>query len=116
MIFCANAGPMPGNWCSCSGVAVLMSSSAAALVVLVVLVVLFVVLPLSSTLTAFYIWTLNSLNMTMKDLVERKQHVKAGMYRRLWWCILTTIIVIFAHEDIGRVSVGENAVELVNER
>jgi hypothetical protein len=58
-------------------------------------VVLFVVLPLSSTLTAFYIWTLNSLNMTMKDLVQRKQHVKAGMYRRLWWCILTTIIVIF---------------------
>jgi hypothetical protein len=57
--------------------------------------VLLVILPLSSTLTAFYIWTLNSLNMTMKDLVERKQHVKAGMYRKLWWCILTTIIVIF---------------------
>lgn len=57
--------------------------------------VLLVILPLSSTLTAFYIWTLNSLNLTMKDLVERKQHVKAGMYRKLWWCILTTIIVIF---------------------
>lgn len=27
-----------------------------------------------------------------------------------------TIMVIFAHEDIGRVSVGENAVELVNDR
>jgi hypothetical protein len=74
-------------------------------------VVLLVVLPLSSTLTAFYIWTLNSLNMTMKDLVQRKQHVKAGMYRRLWWCILTTIIVIFGFFFLNSfmfVNVGNN--------
>lgn len=58
-------------------------------------IVLLVILPLSSTLTAFYIWTLNSLNMTMKDLIDRKQHVKATMYRRLWYCILVTIVVIF---------------------
>ncbi|CAI6300791.1 unnamed protein product [Periconia digitata] len=58
-------------------------------------VVLLVILPLSATLTAFYIWTLNSLNLTMKDLMERKQHVKAGMYKKLWWCILISIIVIF---------------------
>jgi len=57
--------------------------------------VLLIILPLSATLTAFYIWTLNSLNLTMKDLMERKQHVKATMYKRLWWCILTSIIVIF---------------------
>ncbi|KAF2188877.1 hypothetical protein K469DRAFT_564030 [Zopfia rhizophila CBS 207.26] len=57
--------------------------------------VLLVILPLSATLTAFYIWTLNSLNLTMKDLTERKQHVKADMYKKLWWCILTSIIVIF---------------------
>lgn len=57
--------------------------------------VLLVILPLSATLTAFYIWTLNSLNLTMKDLVERKQHVKADMYKKLWWCILTSIVVIF---------------------
>jgi len=57
--------------------------------------VLLVILPLSATLTAFYIWTLNSLNFTMKDLMERKQHVKAGMYKKLWWCILTSIMVIF---------------------
>ncbi|KAA8618624.1 Transmembrane receptor eukaryota [Pyrenophora tritici-repentis] len=42
--------------------------------------VLLVILPLSATLTAFYIWTLNSLNLTMKDLMERKQHVKATMF------------------------------------
>lgn len=57
--------------------------------------VLLVVLPLAGTLTAFYIWTLNSLSATMKDLVDRKQRVKALMYKRLWWCILGSIIVIF---------------------
>lgn len=58
--------------------------------------VLLVILPLSGTLTAFYIWTLNSLNLTMKDLMARKQHVKASMYKKLWWCILSSILVIFA--------------------
>lgn len=57
--------------------------------------VLLVVLPLAATLTAFYIWTLNSLSATMKDLVDRKQRVKALMYKKLWWCILGSIIVIF---------------------
>jgi hypothetical protein len=33
--------------------------------------------------------------MTMKDLTERKQTVKALMYRKLWWCILASIMVIF---------------------
>jgi len=58
--------------------------------------VLLIVLPLAGTLTAFYVWTLNSLNLTTKDLKERKQHVKWNMYRKLWWCILLSIIVIFA--------------------
>lgn len=57
--------------------------------------ILLVVLPLAGSLTAFYVWTLNSLNLTMKDLMERKQTVKAGMYRKLWWCILVSIIIIF---------------------
>lgn len=58
--------------------------------------VLLIVLPLAATLTAFYVWTLNSLNLTLKDLRERKQHVKETMYRKLWWCILISILVIFA--------------------
>ncbi|KAI6715859.1 hypothetical protein JHW43_001681 [Diplocarpon mali] len=57
--------------------------------------VLFVILPLAGTLTAFYVWTLNSLNMTMKDLFERKQTQKFSMYRKLWWAILGSILVIF---------------------
>jgi len=46
-------------------------------------------------LTAFYVWTLNSLNLTLKDLKERKQHVKESMYKKLWWCILISIMVVF---------------------
>lgn len=57
--------------------------------------VLLIVLPLAGTLTAFYVWTLNSLNLTLKDLRERKQHVKEAMYKKLWWCILVSILVIF---------------------
>lgn len=52
-------------------------------------------LPLAGTLTAFYVWTLNSLNFTLKDLRERKQTVKESMYKKLWWCILISIMVIF---------------------
>ena len=59
------------------------------------LIVLFIVLPLAGTLTAFYVWTLNSLNFTLKDLRERKQHFKEAMYRKLWWSILASILVIF---------------------
>lgn len=58
--------------------------------------VLLIVLPLAGTLTAFYVWTLNSLNLTLKDLKERKQHVKEAMYKKLWWSILISILVIFA--------------------
>lgn len=58
--------------------------------------VLLVILPLAGSLTAFYVWTLNSLNYTMKDLLERKQSVKAMMYRKLWYIILGSIVVIFA--------------------
>lgn len=57
--------------------------------------VLLIVLPLAATLTAFYVWTLNSLNYTLKDLKERKQHVKESMYRKLWWAILISLLVIF---------------------
>ncbi|KAI5810974.1 lung seven transmembrane receptor-domain-containing protein [Peziza echinospora] len=59
-------------------------------------IVLLVILPLAATLTAFYISTLNSLNLTMKELIERKQNVKSLMYKRLWWVLLGSIIVIFA--------------------
>lgn len=58
--------------------------------------VLIVVLPLAASGTAFYVWTLNSLGITLKDLMERKQRIKALMYRKLWWCILSSVLIIFA--------------------
>jgi len=57
--------------------------------------VFLIVLPLAATLTAFYVWTLNSLSATLKDLFARKQRVKAMMYKKLWWCILGSILTIF---------------------
>jgi hypothetical protein len=60
------------------------------------LVFLFIALPLAMTMTAFYVWILNSLNFTLKDLNERKQHVKEGMYKKLWWSILASCFVILA--------------------
>lgn len=57
--------------------------------------VLLIILPLTGTLTAFYIWTLNSLKATMKDLIERKQHVKALMYKKLSYSIIASILIIF---------------------
>lgn len=58
-------------------------------------IVLFVILPLAGTLTAFYVWTLSSLQYTIKELNERKQYIKMNMYRKLWYCILFSILVIF---------------------
>ncbi|OCT45012.1 Membrane protein PTM1 [Cladophialophora carrionii] len=58
--------------------------------------ILFVILPLAGTMTAFYVWTLSSLNITIKDLIDRKQKTKAMMYKKLSWCILGSVLVIFA--------------------
>lgn len=58
--------------------------------------ILFIIFPLAATLTAFYVWTLNSMAATMKDLIDRKQRTKALMYRKLWWCVLGSILTICA--------------------
>ncbi len=71
--------------------------------------VLLVILPLAGTLTAFYVWTLNSLGCTMKDLIDRKQHVKAMMYKKLWWCILGSIMVIFGFFFINSFTFAERS-------
>lgn len=76
--------------------------------------VLLVILPLAATLTAFYVWTLNSLNATMKDLIERRQKTKAMMYKKLWWCILASIIVIFGFFFLNSFAfAGQNAANFV---
>ena len=78
--------------------------------------VLLVVIPLAATLTAFYVWTLNSLSATMKDLIDRKQRVKALMYKKLWWCLLGSIIVIFAFFFLNSfVFASRNAADFIPE-
>lgn len=57
--------------------------------------VLLVILPLSLTMTGFYVWILSSLTHTIKFLEERKQYVKADMYKNLWRLLLGSVIVIF---------------------
>ena len=66
--------------------------------------ILLVILPLAGTLTAFYVWTLSSLNKTRKDLIDRKQKTKAMMYTKLWWCILGSIMVIFGFFFINSIA------------
>lgn len=68
--------------------------------------VLLVILPLAATLTAFYVWTLSSLNLTMKDLADRKQRTKHMMYKKLWWGILISIMVIFGFFFLNSISLA----------
>ncbi|KAK9329234.1 lung seven transmembrane receptor-domain-containing protein [Lipomyces starkeyi] len=57
--------------------------------------ILLVILPLAATMTAFYLWILSSLTSTIRNLTERKQNVKALMYRRLWRLLFISILIIF---------------------
>ncbi|OAL21157.1 hypothetical protein AYO20_11413 [Fonsecaea nubica] len=78
--------------------------------------ILFVVLPLAGTMTAFYVWTLSSLNVTIKDLIDRKQKTKAMMYKKLSWCILGSVLVIFAFFFINSFAIaGSGAANFVPE-
>lgn len=58
------------------------------------LVVLFVIFPLAFTMTAFYVWTLSSLQQTIADLNKRRQTVKATMYKRLYRTLLFSVVVL----------------------
>ncbi|CCG81471.1 putative Integral membrane protein [Taphrina deformans PYCC 5710] len=59
--------------------------------------VFLVILPLSATMTILYLWTLNSLQATIKELNERLQTQKALMYKRLWGVVIwsITIVILF---------------------
>ncbi|CAM0141076.1 unnamed protein product [Umbelopsis sp. WA50703] len=58
--------------------------------------VFLVIFPLSTTMTAFYIWTLNSINGTLAILDIRKQHVKALMYKRLYRLLVFSVCMVIA--------------------
>jgi hypothetical protein len=60
------------------------------------LLILLVIFPLSITMTVFYVWTLNSITNTIRDLELRKQHVKVTMYKRLYKLLLFSVIAVIA--------------------
>lgn len=70
--------------------------------------VLLVILPLAASLTAFYVWTLNSLKHTQKSLAERKQHQKGLMYKRLSFVLLGSILIIFAFFFVNSFTFSEH--------
>ncbi|CAO3697283.1 unnamed protein product [Umbelopsis ramanniana] len=57
-------------------------------------IVFLVIFPLATTMTAFYIWTLNSINRTLAILDIRKQHVKALMYKRLYRLLIFSVCMV----------------------
>ncbi|CAG8574521.1 11661_t:CDS:2 [Paraglomus brasilianum] len=56
--------------------------------------VLVVILPLALTMTAFYVWTLQSLTHTIQTLEIRKQTVKSLMYRRLYRLLVFSVAIL----------------------
>ncbi|KAI8819315.1 lung seven transmembrane receptor-domain-containing protein [Fimicolochytrium jonesii] len=66
-------------------------------------VLLFCVMPLSTTMTVFYFWTLNAITRTMEHLETRRQNVKLQMYRTLWRilaCSIGVILIMFIVDTI----------------
>ncbi|KAF9911269.1 hypothetical protein EC991_004167 [Linnemannia zychae] len=58
------------------------------------MIVLMVVVPLSLTMTSFYIWTLQSLTSTIATLNLRRQTEKVKMYTRLWRLLVFSLTVL----------------------
>ncbi|KAH7930405.1 protein PTM1 [Leucogyrophana mollusca] len=58
------------------------------------LILLMFVIPLAFTLSGFLMWILYSLNATMTQLMVRKQRYKLGMFKRLYYILLATVVVI----------------------
>ncbi|RHZ44712.1 hypothetical protein Glove_712g22 [Diversispora epigaea] len=53
-----------------------------------------VIFPLAFTMTAFYIWTLQSITNTLQTLEIRRQNVKALMYKRLYRLLIFSVTVL----------------------
>ncbi|CAG8731150.1 15595_t:CDS:2, partial [Gigaspora margarita] len=58
--------------------------------------VFLVIFPLALTMTAFYIWTLQSITNTLQTLEIRKQNVKSLMYKRLY-----KLLTVTGYRDTG---------------
>jgi hypothetical protein len=58
------------------------------------LVLLLFIIPLAFTLSGFLMWILHSLNGTMLQLTIRKQRYKLNMFKRLYYILIGTVVVI----------------------
>lgn len=68
--------------------------------------VLFLALPLSLTMTWFYIWTMSALTATMQHLESRRQGVKLLMYKRLWYILCASLALIFVMFVVNSVNMS----------
>ncbi|KAG0288371.1 hypothetical protein BGZ96_007845 [Linnemannia gamsii] len=74
------------------------------------MIVLMVVVPLSLTMTTFYIWTLQSLTSTIATLNLRRQTEKVKMYTRLWRLLvfsLTVLCVFFVFNTLNFMNMNQ---------
>ena len=56
--------------------------------------VFLVIFPLALTMTIFYIWTLQSITITLQTLEIRKQNVKSLMYKRLYRLLVFSVTIL----------------------
>ncbi|ORX68640.1 transmembrane receptor, partial [Linderina pennispora] len=55
------------------------------------------VVPLSFTMTLFYVWTLSAIIATTHMLIDRQQSYKLAMYNRLWRLLMLSLILLFVY-------------------
>ncbi|KAJ1935338.1 hypothetical protein FBU59_005418 [Linderina macrospora] len=55
------------------------------------------VVPLSFTMTLFYVWTLSAIIGTTHLLIERQQSYKLNMYNRLWRLLMLSLVLLFVY-------------------
>ncbi|KAJ1661790.1 hypothetical protein EV178_006399 [Coemansia sp. RSA 1646] len=54
------------------------------------------VIPLSLSMTLFYVWILSAIINTTHLLIERQQSYKLAMYNNLWRLLLVCLVLLFA--------------------
>ncbi|KAH7886133.1 protein PTM1 [Phlebopus sp. FC_14] len=75
------------------------------------LVLLMFVIPLAFTLSGFLMWILYSLNATMMQLTIRKQRYKLTMFKRLYYILLATVVVIAIFFVVSSLSFSDRLAE-----
>ncbi|KAJ1953133.1 hypothetical protein EC988_003167, partial [Linderina pennispora] len=55
------------------------------------------VVPLSFTMTLFYVWTLSAIIATTHMLIDRQQSYKLAMYNRLWRLLMLSLVLLFVY-------------------